>query len=94
MTTMREQLSDARKRDLDKILSSAQRLAEKNLSGTDTATVFSASLEHRLSAIETWLLDDEQKKALTAHRRVDPLCGSGDVRNRIRRRISMQSAWG
>jgi hypothetical protein len=51
---MRERLSDARKKDLDGILSSAQRFAEDHLSGKDTgAEAFFASLEHRMSAIET-----------------------------------------
>ncbi len=67
MNTMREQLPDTWKKDLDGLLSSVKRFSEKNRKVSDAGPAgFFASLEQRLSAIEHWLLDDEQKQALAA----------------------------
>lgn len=65
MNTMLEQLPDTWKKGLDEIQSSVRQFVEGELPrGDNGAEDFLLSLEHRLFAIESWLLDVEQKQAL------------------------------
>ncbi|CAB5142192.1 hypothetical protein D3OALGA1CA_3917 [Olavius algarvensis associated proteobacterium Delta 3] len=65
MNTMLEQLPDTWKKSLDEIQSSVRQFVEGELPrGNNGAADFLLSLEHRLFAINSWLLDVEQKQAL------------------------------